>query len=140
MLLIEEIFGEVAAPEGDGASQAAPGFACWGRIPAELASEGWASSSLGIEMGAQTAALFEATSSWAEVEPGERPAGPPIGYLVGITGATFDGPLLLAERSLWVEVRRAGGMLPLARYEVTVAEASGEPALVTATISTYLVS
>ena len=145
MLLIEEVVGEIAVEASEAQAEPTTVFACRARVPAELASDGWASNFLGVEMGAQAAALFEALPRWRQESVREHsdakvPEEPRIGYLVGMTAATFEGTALPADRTLWVEVSRAGGMPPLARYEIRVAADRGGPVLVSATISTYLIS
>jgi len=96
-----------------------------------LAAGGRAPCLLGIEAAAQAAAALEALA-----HPPEEPAGPRIGYLVGVRAADFLLPDLPAGWPLRVTVRTAGSAPPLAVYEATV-ELDGVPAL-TATLSTYL--
>jgi predicted hotdog family 3-hydroxylacyl-ACP dehydratase len=96
-----------------------------------LAAGGRAPCLLGIEAAAQAAAALEALA-----RPPAAPAGPRIGYLVGVREASFHLPDLPAGWPLRVKVRAAGTAPPLAVYEATV-ELDGVPAL-TATLSTYL--
>ncbi len=124
MRLIEEIVGEV-----DGV------FVCRGSIPAELAIDGLASPMLGIEMGAQAAAVMAALDQQAT--EGDRKA-PAIGYLVSIRAARFETPTLPAGSPLTVSVRPLGGMRPLASYEISVTADGSPESYVSATIGTYL--
>lgn len=120
-LLLDEIVGDT----GDG-------FACWGRVPAELTGADEAPSLLAIEMGAQAAAALQAL--------GHREAGtapPASGYLVTIEDARLACPTLPVERRLWVEVRPAGSLLALARFRITVAETPDAEPLAEASISTF---
>jgi predicted hotdog family 3-hydroxylacyl-ACP dehydratase len=96
-----------------------------------LAAAGRAPCLLGIEAAAQAAAALEALA-----RPPAEPAGPRMGYLVGVREAVFHLPDLPAGWPLRVKVRAAGSAPPLAVYEATV-ELDGVPAL-TATFSTYL--
>jgi len=96
-----------------------------------LAAAGRAPCLLGIEAAAQAAAALEALA-----RPPEEPAGPRVGYLVGVREAAFLLPDLPAGWPLRVTVRAAGSAPPLAVYEATV-ELDGIPALA-ATLSTYL--
>ena len=124
MRLINEIIGEV-----DGA------FVCRGRIPAELVVDGAASPLLGLEMGAQAAAVLGALDR----STGEDEA-PRIGYLVSIRDAHFEAAELPAEQALTVRVRSLGGFHPLATYEISVSGSSASERYLSATIGTYLVS
>lgn len=123
MRLIEEIVGETEE-----------GFVCRGRIPADLAVDGGASPTLGVEMGAQAAAVHAALERRAEGAEAAR-----VGYLVSIRDARFHGSSLPAERPLTARVRPRGGVHPLATYEIDILDGDGEP-LVTATIGTFVVS
>lgn len=122
MRLIDEIVGEV------------DGFlVCRGRIPAALALDGAASPLLGLEMGAQAAAVLGALDRGAgNDEP------PTIGYLVSVRGARFETAELPAERSLTVRVRFVGGVHPLSTYEIRVSERGAAEPCLAATIGTYL--
>ncbi len=111
---VEEIVGEV-----DGA------FVCRARIPAELGVEGLASPLLGIEMGAQTAAVL------AALDRGSDDIGPRMGYLVSVRNARFETGVLPVDRALTVRARRAGGVHPLATFEVEI------DGYLSATIGTY---
>lgn len=124
MRLIEEIVGEV-----DGV------FVCRGAIPAELAIDGLASPMLGIEMGAQAAAVMAALDQQATEGSREAPA---IGYLISIRAAHFETPILPAGQLLTVSVRSLGGIRPLASYEISVTADGSLESYVSATIGTYL--
>lgn len=85
---------------------------------------GRAPAFVGLEAGAQAAALLEAL---------DRSSGEPrIGYVVAIRNARFRTPWLPAGRPLPVTVKPAGSAPPLAIYEVSVGE------VVTGLISTYV--
>lgn len=98
----------------------AEGITCWGLVPPEspFAANGKAPSFLGLEMGAQAAALFEALR---RRDDGSGSDTPRIGYLVGIRDAqlTLDLPI---GRRLRVTARAAGGAGPLGLYRVSVEE------------------
>lgn len=122
MRLIDEIIGEV-----DDA------FVCRGRIPRALAVEGAASPLLGLELGAQAAAVLGALD--------RSPSGdgaPSIGYLVSVRDARFESASLPAESALTVRVRSLGGVSPLANYRIEVSDSSGD--YLSATIGTWIVS
>ena len=91
---------------------------CWGRVPPEspFAADGKAPAFLGLEMGAQAAAVLEALQRLQE-----GASRPRVGYLVGIRDARFAGELPVGHR-LRVLARAAGGAPPLALYEVSVRE------------------
>jgi predicted hotdog family 3-hydroxylacyl-ACP dehydratase len=97
----------------------ADGITCWGLVPSEspFAADGWAPSFLGLEMGAQAAALFEALRR----EHQANDAAPRLGYLVGIRHAQLAADLPVGRR-LRVTVRPAGGAGPLGVYDVSVGE------------------
>ena len=124
MRLVDEVVGEV-----DGV------LTCRGRIPAALAVGGLASPLLGVEMGAQAAAVLGAL----ERRP-EEDGAPEIAYLVSIRNASFEAAGLPAERTLMVRVRSLGGVRPLTTYEIRVSEEDGSEPLLAATIGAYLVS
>ena len=85
---------------------------------------GRAPAFLGLEAGAQAAALLEAQV---------RSAGEPrIGYVVAIRNARFRTPWLPAGRPLPVTVKLAGSAPPLTIYEVSVG------GVVTGLVSTYI--
>jgi 3-hydroxyacyl-[acyl-carrier-protein] dehydratase len=85
---------------------------------------GRAPAFLGLEAGAQAAALLEALA---------RSSGEPkIGYVVAIRNARFRTPWLPAGRPLPVTVKPAGSAPPLSIYEVSVGE------VVTGLVSTYI--
>lgn len=85
---------------------------------------GHAPAFVGLEAGAQAAALLEAL---------DRSAGEPrIGYVVAIRNARFRTSWLPAGRPLPVTVKPAGSALPLTIYEVSVGE------VVTGLVSTYI--
>ena len=95
-------------------------------IPADspFVVAGRAPAFLGLEAGAQAAALLEAL---------DRSSGEPrIGYVVAIRNARFRTPWLPAGRPLPVTVKPAGSAPPLTIYEVSVGE------VVTGLISTYI--
>jgi 3-hydroxyacyl-[acyl-carrier-protein] dehydratase len=96
-----------------------------------LVRDGRATALLGIEAGAQAAALLEALGS----SGGER-QGPRIGYLVGIREAAFSVSSLPVGEPLRVTATPAGGAPPLSLYEIAAGPAGGE--VVKARISTYL--
>lgn len=124
MRLIEEIVGERDER-----------FVCRGRIPEELATDGAASPILGVEMGAQAAAVL------AALERVGDDASPRLGYLVSIRAARFESPEIPAGRSLTVRVRSLGGFHPLANYEIEVSDGASDPfSYLTATIGTFVVS
>lgn len=86
---------------------------------------GRAPAFVGLEAGAQAAALLEALA---------RSSGEPrIGYVVAIRNARFRTPWLPAGRPLPVTVKPAGSAPPLSIYEVSVGD------VVTGLISTYIV-
>ena len=123
MRLIEEIVGEV-----DGV------FVCRGAIPTELAFDGFASPMLGIEMGAQAAAVMAALDQQPRGDDGQEPA---IGYLVSIRAATFETQNLPAEQPMTVSVRSLGGVRPLASYEISITPSGSDESCLSATIGTY---
>lgn len=85
---------------------------------------GRAPAFVGLEAGAQAAAVLEAL---------DRSAGEPrIGYVVAIRNARFRASWLPAGRPLPVTVKPAGSAPPLSIYEVSVGE------VVTGLISTYI--
>lgn len=85
---------------------------------------GRAPAFVGLEAGAQAAAVLEAL---------DRSAGEPrIGYVVAIRNARFRTSWLPAGRPLPVTVKPAGSAPPLSIYEVSVGE------VVTGLISTYV--
>ena len=90
---------------------------CTGRVPAASpwAREEAASSLLGLEMGAQAAALDAALKSGE----GEADAAR-VGYVVGLRGVRVVEPDLPLERDLEVRIRLVGGAGELAIYEVSV--------------------
>jgi 3-hydroxymyristoyl/3-hydroxydecanoyl-(acyl carrier protein) dehydratase len=81
---------------------------------------------VGLEAGAQTAAVLEALDRKGE-------AGPRIGYVVAIRNARFRTPWLPAGTPLAVRVTAAGSAPPLSIYEVDLGEG-----LVTGMVSTYI--
>lgn len=86
---------------------------------------GRAPAFVGLEAGAQTAAVLEALA---------RSSGEPrIGYVVAIRNARFRTPWLPAGRPLPVAVTPAGSAPPLSIYEVDVGD------VVTGLVSTYTV-
>lgn len=87
---------------------------------------GRAPAFVGLEAGAQTAAVLEALGR-AGAE------GPRIGYVVAIRNARFRTPWLPAGTPLAVNVKAAGSASPLSVYEVTLGNG-----LVTGAVSTYI--
>lgn len=86
---------------------------------------GRAPAFVGLEAGAQAAALLEAL---------DRSSGEPrIGYVVAIRNARFRASWLPAGRPLPVTVKPAGSAPPLSIYEVSVGE------VVTGLVSTYII-
>lgn len=119
-LLVREML-EVT-PEGASAIAWIPGnspFVQDGRAPAFV----------GLEAGAQTAAVMEALGRSGEG------TGPRIGYVVAIRNARFRTAWLPADQPLAVSVRLTGSAPPLSIYEVKV---GGEAELVTGLVSTYV--
>jgi 3-hydroxymyristoyl/3-hydroxydecanoyl-(acyl carrier protein) dehydratase len=88
---------------------------------------GRAHAFVGLEAGAQTAAILEALGR----SQGE--AGPRIGYVVAIRNARFRTPWLPAGVPLAVTVKTAGSAPPLSIYEVNLGDG-----LVTGMVSTYI--
>jgi 3-hydroxymyristoyl/3-hydroxydecanoyl-(acyl carrier protein) dehydratase len=86
---------------------------------------GRAPAFVGLEAGAQTAAVLEALDRAGQ-------AGPRIGYVVAIRNARFRTPWLPAGKPLPVTVKPAGSAGSLSIYEVKVGE------LVTGLVSTYI--
>lgn len=87
-------------------------------------ANGKAPAFVGLEAGAQAAALLEAL---------DRASGEPrIGYVVAIRNARFRTAWLPAGRPLPVTVKPAGSAPPLTIYEVSVGE------VVTGLVSTYI--
>lgn len=112
------------------------GLVCLGRIPKDgplAAADDTASAFLGLELAAQTAAVFEALCR------GKDGGEPRIGYLASIRKADFQVAELPCGRQLRATVRVVGSAPPLAMYSVTVALEEDGSELLTATLSTYLV-
>jgi 3-hydroxymyristoyl/3-hydroxydecanoyl-(acyl carrier protein) dehydratase len=99
-------------------------------IPADnpFVQAGRAPSFVGLEAGAQTAAVLEALGRKGE-------EGPRIGYVVAIRNARFRTPWLPAGTPLAVTVKTAGSAPPLSIYEVDLGGG-----LVTGLVSTYIAS
>lgn len=91
-------------------------FAVSGRAPAFV----------GLEAGAQAAAVLEALNR-------SGVAGPRIGYVVAIRNARFRTPWLPVETPLSVTVRLTGSAPPLSIYEVSLGDG-----LVTGLVSTFI--
>ena len=87
---------------------------------------GRAPAFVGLEAGAQAAALLEAQ--------GRSSGEPRIGYVVAIRNARFRNSWLPAGRPLPVAVKPAGSAPPLTIYEVSVGD------VVTGLVSTYISS
>jgi 3-hydroxyacyl-[acyl-carrier-protein] dehydratase len=106
-----------ASSEGASAIAVIPGnspFVEAGRAPAYV----------GLEAGAQTAAVLEVL--------GREGGSPRIGYVVAIRNARFRTPWLPAGQPLPVTVKPAGSAPPLSIYEVKVGE------VVAGLVSTYI--
>lgn len=135
MLLVERI---VETTDG--------GMVCLGRIPADgplAAGSDVASTFLGLELAAQTAAVFEALRRDPAVDEkpaDEKPADekPRIGYLASIRTARFEVSDLPVGQALRATIRALGRVPPLAMYEVMVQLDSNDTPLLMATLSTYL--
>lgn len=106
--------------------------ACRAEIPLDhpLVADGTAPAYLGLEAGAQAAAV------WGALAAERAGEGPRIGYVVAIRNAHFHVPGLAAGRPFRVEVRPAGSAPPLSIYEVSV-EMGGKEVLA-GSVSTYL--
>lgn len=91
--------------------------------------DGRAPAFVGLEAGAQTAAVLEALGRSGDG------GGPRIGYVVAIRNARFRSAWLPADQALRVGVKPAGSAPPLSIYEVRV---GGETELVTGLVSTYV--
>jgi 3-hydroxymyristoyl/3-hydroxydecanoyl-(acyl carrier protein) dehydratase len=98
------------------------------RIPDDspFVHSGRAHAFVGLEAGAQAAAVMEALDRKGE-------AGPRIGYVVAIRNARFRTPWLPAGMPLAVVVKPAGSAPPLSIYEVDLGGG-----LVTGMVSTYI--
>ncbi len=110
------------------------GVVCRARIPVSspFVRGAGAPSFVGLEIGAQAAAVVEALS-----RIGSRDEGPPrIGYLVGVRDAVFHAPELPAERPLLVSARPSRRSGALSVYEIAVS--LDDRILVEATIETTL--
>jgi len=90
---------------------------------------GRAPAFVGLEAGAQTAAVLEALT---HREGGGKPR---IGYVVAVRNARFRTPWLPAGRPIRVTVKPAGSAPPLSIYEVELGEG-----LVVGSVSTYFVA
>lgn len=125
MLLVERI---VKVTDG--------GMICLGRIPADgplAAGQSVASTFLGLELAAQTAAVLEALRRDPAAD--EKPR---IGYLASIRTARFEVSELPTDQALRATIQAVGSAPPLAMYQATVQlESDGTP-LLSATLSTYL--
>lgn len=93
-----------------------------GRIPPDApgVTEEWAPAILGLELGAQSAAMIAAAAAGAEARDDDEAPAPRIGYLVSIRSARFDVPWLPVGVELAVEARRIGGAAGLELFEVAV--------------------
>jgi predicted hotdog family 3-hydroxylacyl-ACP dehydratase len=89
-------------------------------------SAGRAPAFVGLEAGAQTAAVLEALNR-------KGAEGPRIGYVVAIRNARFRTPWLPAGVPLLVSVKAVGSAPPLSIYEISLAGG-----LVTGQVSTYI--
>ncbi|HEX3126913.1 MAG TPA: hypothetical protein VH394_06260 [Thermoanaerobaculia bacterium] len=88
--------------------------------------DGRAPAFVGLEAGAQTAAVLEALGR-------EGTEGPKVGYVVAIRNARFATPWLPAGTPLAVTVKAAGSAPPLSIYEVNLGNG-----LVTGLVSTFI--
>ncbi len=107
-------------------SRTADGGTCLGRISeqAATAAGGVAASVLGLELGAQAAALL------AALDRADAGADPPDrGYLVTIRRAVFRSPVVPVGVALHATVAMVGRAGPLTMVEIAVATAA-EPAVV----------
>lgn len=118
-LLVKEMLD--ATPDGASALAWIPG-------DSPFVQDGRAPAFVGLEAGAQTAAVLEALG-----RSGDE-TGPRIGYVVAIRNARFRTAWLPVEEPLEVRVKPVGSAPPLSIYEVRV---GGEPELVTGMVSTY---
>jgi len=105
---------------------------CTAEIPPihPLAEGGSVPAFVGIEAGAQAAAVLEALNRWQEA------LGPQIGYLVGVRQVQFAVAALATGRPLRVGARLLGGASPLSIYEIAVGEPGRE--ILTGSISTFI--
>jgi predicted hotdog family 3-hydroxylacyl-ACP dehydratase len=105
---------------------------CVAEIPLlhPLVEDGRLSSVMGIETGAQAAAVLESLSARKEA------SGPRIGYLVGVREAHFTASSLNADHPLRVTARLQGGAYPLSIYGIVVESLGCEA--VACTISTFI--
>jgi len=105
---------------------------CAAEIPPfhPLADGGRVPAFVGIEAGAQAAAVLEALNR-RHNEP-----GPQIGYLVGVRQARFALAAFATGRPLRVAARLVGGAFPLSIYEIAVGEPGRE--VLTGSISTFI--
>lgn len=109
------------------------GASAIGWIPRDspFVQDGRTPAFVGLEAGAQTAAVLEALGRAGEG------SGPRIGYVVAIRNARFRTAWLPADSPLAIRVKPAGSAPPLSIYEVRV---GGEADLVTGLVSTYVAS
>ena len=91
---------------------------CLGRVPLDspFVEDGHAPSYLGLELGAQAAAVLEALAQRGAAGA----SGPRIGYLVGVRDARLSTLAIPAGAPLEVSVRLVGSAPPLALYAVRV--------------------
>jgi predicted hotdog family 3-hydroxylacyl-ACP dehydratase len=114
------------------------GIVCRGSIPLShpMVEDGKAPTVLGIELGAQAAAVLEGLSRSKAV--GE-PAAPQLGFLVGIRNAKFHVPQLRAAFPLRTRVKALGGAGSLAMYAVSVSGEESPEEYANGTISTFAI-
>ena len=105
---------------------------CAAEIPPfhPLADGGRVPAFVGIEAGAQAAAVLEALNRRQDA------AGPRIGYLVGVRQARFALAAFATGRPLRVAARLVSGAFPLSIYEIAVGEPGRE--VLTGSISTFI--
>jgi predicted hotdog family 3-hydroxylacyl-ACP dehydratase len=105
---------------------------CAAEIPPfhPLAEGGRVPAFVGIEAGAQAAAVLEALNRR------HHAPGPQIGYLVGVRQARFALAAFATGWPLRVGARLLGGAFPLSIYEIAVGEPGRE--VLTGSISTFI--
>ncbi|HVS15051.1 MAG TPA: hypothetical protein VMV46_14080 [Thermoanaerobaculia bacterium] len=112
-----------------------------GRIGPEAPGAGPAGAPaiLGLELGAQCAAMIARAAPAGSRQVDDAPADPPrIGYLVSIRSARFDVAFLPVESDLEVEARRVGGVGGLEVFEITVQTPGRAAPVVLGTLGTML--
>ncbi len=99
-------------------TESGEGLRCTGRIASAspFAANDAAPAFLGLELGAQAAAVLEGR---ARAGAGEPPVG--MGFLVGVRSVRFHRARLPVETDLAVEVEPVEAAPPLRTYRITVA-------------------